>query len=552
MKFIFTFLRESKTLVVASIIAAFLSGVTSTAVIVLIQALLEGEATSSRELNILTFAGLCVLVILFQAISEYVLLRLSEGAVYDLRLKMSRRILATPLRKLEELGANRVLATITGDVMNVAQAVTLSPLLCMNLAIIFACLGYLAWLNWQIFIGFIIVFGISLKLYQLMANRGETFIARARDDIDTVFTALRGLAEGTKELKLSRDRREAFLEQLLEVPAQKVRRQNLSGYMHYRFAGIFGRMIFLIIFGLLLFLVPIVMPVEMSVINGYILTLLYMNMPLTGLLNVLPTLGAARVAQRKIEKLGLSLKEKEEPLAVGALPPAKDWESIELRGVTHTYYRESEDDSFTLGPVDFKIEPGELVFWVGGNGSGKTTLAKLLVGLYSPEDGEIRLNGEKVTDENLEYYRQHFAMVFSDFFIFEKLLGVSSSGLDERATAYIEKLHLGYKLKVRDGEFSTVDLSQGQRKRLALLSAYLEDKPVYVFDEWAADQDPVFKEIFYNELLAELKARGKAIVVISHDDHYFDVADRVVKLNYGQVEAYTDPERDRDLSVSLQ
>jgi putative ATP-binding cassette transporter len=209
---------------------------------------------------------------------------------------------------------------------------------------------------------------------------------------------------------------------------------------------------------------------------------------------------------------------------------------LELDGVAHQYHHEQYDNSFRLGPIDLKFNPGELVFIVGGNGSGKTTLVKLLTGLYPPEAGEIRLDGERITDENRARYRQLFSVVFSDFHLFDHMLGLEDAQSETRAREYLRRLQLDHKVQIKDGRFSTVDLSQGQRKRLALLAAYLEDRPIYVFDEWAADQDPYFKRIFYSQLLPELKARGKTVIVISHDDHYYEVADRLIKLNYGQVE----------------
>jgi putative ATP-binding cassette transporter len=205
-------------------------------------------------------------------------------------------------------------------------------------------------------------------------------------------------------------------------------------------------------------------------------------------------------------------------------------------GVTHAYHRELEESSFTLGPINLTFYPGELVFIVGGNGSGKSTLAKLITGLYRPETGEIRLDGKPIKDENQVWYRQHFSAVFSDFYLFERLIGLSNTDLNSLARHYLVQLQLDQKVQVKDGMLSTTALSQGQRKRLALLTAYLEDRPIYLFDEWASDQDPVFKEIFYTQLLPELKSRGKTVLVISHDDHYFHLAERIVKLDYGQVE----------------
>src|SRR6185369_14214430 len=159
----------------------------------------------------------------------------------------------------------------------------------------------------------------------------------------------------------------------------------------------------------------------------------------------------------------------------------------------------------------------------------------LITGLYTPEAGQVLLNDEAITDETREHYRQHFSVVFSDFYLFENLLGLSIRSEDGRVDKYLAQLKLNHKVRVNDGTFSSTDLSQGERKRLALLTAYLEDRPIYVFDEWAADQDPLFKEIFYLNLLPELKSRGKLILVISHDDQYYHIADRIIKFDYGQV-----------------
>ncbi|MGA9378446.1 MAG: cyclic peptide export ABC transporter, partial [Phormidium sp.] len=211
------------------------------------------------------------------------------------------------------------------------------------------------------------------------------------------------------------------------------------------------------------------------------------------------------------------------------------WHCLELRGVTHAYGSDRENLDFTLGPVDLKFKPGEVVFLIGGNGSGKSTLAKLITGLYIPESGKICLDEQQINQPNREWYRQHFSVVFSDFYLFERLLGFAQYNLDSVAEGYLRQLQLDHKVKVENGKLSTTALSQGQRKRLALLTAYLEDRPIYLFDEWASDQDPIFKELFYTEFLPKLRNKGKLVLVISHDDQYFDLGDRIIKLDYGKV-----------------
>jgi putative ATP-binding cassette transporter len=254
-------------------------------------------------------------------------------------------------------------------------------------------------------------------------------------------------------------------------------------------------------------------------------------------MGALPTLSRAGIALDRVEALELRLDASgpEDGDASRDDEGPGSFSLLELNGVTHSYRRENEPDSFVLGPVDLELRPAELVFLVGGNGSGKTTLAKLLTGLYAPEGGEVRLDGRVVTDDDRESLRALFSVVFSDFYLFESLLGLERPKLDAQAREHLVRLQLDSKVSVKDGVLSTTDLSQGQRKRLALLAAYLEDRPIYVFDEWAADQDPLFKDFFYTQLLPELKSKGKAVLVITHDDRYYHLADRVLKLEDGKL-----------------
>jgi putative ATP-binding cassette transporter len=275
--------------------------------------------------------------------------------------------------------------------------------------------------------------------------------------------------------------------------------------------------------------------VEAQTLTGYTLVMLYMVGRLEGVIATTQMLRRASISLSKLEALGLSLAAHPGEDLCGAQAAAPACEVVELSGVNHTYRREREDDNFTLGPIDLAFRPGELVFLVGGNGSGKTTLLNLLAGLYVPESGRVLMDGLPVTDENRENYRQLFSVIFSDFFLFEEFLGLGSPGLDAKARLFLGELHLEHKVRIAGGKLSTLDLSQGQRKRLALLTAYLEDRPFYIFDEWASDQDPLFKEVFYRRLLPDLRDRGKAVLVITHDEKYFHLADRIIKLEEGKI-----------------
>jgi len=273
------------------------------------------------------------------------------------------------------------------------------------------------------------------------------------------------------------------------------------------------------------------------------LILLFLQGPLEVIMSAIPELAKTSVALEKLQSLGLRLN----PDAENEYPPGPGQEdkrpiqfkqSIKLKNVTHKYYRELEGSHFQLGPINLDFSPGELVFLIGGNGSGKTTLAKLLLGLYEPDSGSIAIDDIELSSEQYEEYRQLFSAVFVDFFLFDELLGLENIDLDAKASQYLEQLQLSHKVTVEGGKLSTTQLSQGQKKRLTLMSAYLEDRPFYVFDEWAADQDPEFKRVFYRSILPDLRDKGKTVLVISHDEQYFDVADRYIKMDSGQIVIY--------------
>ena len=488
------------------------------------------------------FVGLCVLLPAFKFMADWLLVRLGQEAVFKLRVKLSRQILASPLLRLERLGPHRLLAALTDDVSSIINALIFIPTLFINVAIVCGCLIYLYLLSPAIF-GIMLgalVFGIFT--YQLPVLRGMSLQRNAREVADSLYKDFRALTDGTKELMIHRPRRQAFLTEMLEEDAARLKRKHVAATGFFIAASSWGHTMFFAVIGALIFLAAGITGADIATLTGAAFTILYLMSPLELIMNTVSVLSRASVALDKIETLGLSLagdepaRRDEQPARIGGAVAGGDWSTLRMEGVTHTYRREQDDGVFTIGPLDLAFTRGELVFITGGNGSGKTTLVKLLVGLYRPEGGEILLDGRPVTDADTEDYRQLFSAVFADFYLFEDLLGIDHPQLDAQAFAYLKQLQLDHKVRIEDGHLSTVALSQGQRKRLALLVAYLEDRPVYIFDEWAADQDPQFKEVFYCEFLPALKARGKTVIVISHDDRYYDVADRVLKLANGKVE----------------
>ncbi|MBS0181965.1 MAG: cyclic peptide export ABC transporter [Nitrospira sp.] len=541
--------RNSWRLVMLSMVAGLISGLASAGIIAFINQALE-ESRRTTALGVSFLAGV-VLVVITKVFSEVVLTRLGQDIIAQLRLHLSEQILRAPFRQVQELGRHRLLAALNEDTDVIAQAYVQIPLICVNGATVVGCLAYLGWLSWPmlaIVLGFMI---FGALLFQAQEQQALQSFKQARETSDTLFRHFQSILEGIKELKLHRERRQAFLATALRPTVTAYKQDFVKGMTVYAVATNWGMFLFYSVIGLVLFILPEWLSLTPQAVAGSTLVLLYMMGPFAQIVETLPAVGRADVALEKVEALGLSLEaasaqdqiEKGEKIrtnGVDGLVLNIAWRRLEMVGVTHRYYREEEEGSFYLGPIELSFTPGELVFLIGGNGSGKTTLALLLLGLYVPESGTIRLDGAPIDEINRENYRQLFSVVFSDYHLFDTLFGLNRTGLDGQAREYLDRLQLRGKVQIRDGELSTQSLSQGQRKRLALLTAYLEDRPFYVFDEWAADQDPVFRRVFYEELLPDLKARGKTALVITHDDQYFSVADRCVRMDLGKIITVTE------------
>jgi putative ATP-binding cassette transporter len=529
-----------KAMITAAVTGTLAGSGCSALIIALLHRQLKADAAPEPYLPLL-FALFIVLYYLLSSYSEYLLLALSQEELYRLRLRFSRRILEMPLKRIEEIGGPDLMASLTSDVERIATTLRQIPTLFLSGSMILGAAIYVAWLSWQLLLITLALMSAGVYLYRLPLRRLallQRYWVRLREGWDDLLRHFHALTHGTKELLIHRDRRQRFFAGCLQETCRQLRDDAIRGKTIQNLFFRAGDILYLVVLGLILFVIEPWLGIDKQVLTGYIMAGLFILSPLGSLLNFGPNFGEAAIALGRLRSLGVPLGgEEDRSLAPGEGFAGKaDPEAlIRVEGITYRYKREADDEEFQLGPLTLSLRQGETTFIAGGNGSGKTTLLKLLCGLYTPEAGKIYWRDEAVTDANRETYRQFFSVVFSDFYLFDTLFGLESLSRDGRAGQYLKRLHLEKKVAVTDGRLSTVALSQGQRKRLALLTAYMEDRPVYLFDEWAADQDPVFKKVFYRELLPELKGEGKTLLVITHDDAWFDAADRVVKLRDGQL-----------------
>jgi putative ATP-binding cassette transporter len=532
MSLVWSLVRSSRLELAALLLASMLSGLGVALLVALINQSLSAPASELPRLGV-QFACVSVAMLGFRWFSLSRFIQLGQVTLARLRLHVSTHIAEAPYREIEAHGAARLLAVLTEDIARVGESIVMLPRLVVHGVVLLGCLAYLAFLSWQLFaLGLVLIALASLGYYK-QASLASEHLRRARRGEDDVHRDFRALFSGAKELRLHGPRRTSFVEDLT-AHVETVRAARTRG-LHLHVATVSARMFLLFgAIGAVVFVRGGVLDIPHDVRSGYALMLLYMMLPLHALFEAMPALGRARVALEQLQAIGADAPAT--PPTVLAELVREPFEQLTLRDVTHSYQRDNEAGVFAFGPVRLELVPSEVVFVVGGNGSGKTTLAKLLVGLYAPERGKVLLNGREIGDvAGWDAYRQSFSAVFQDFHLFESLLGIDSQGLDERGLALLRALDLEHKVVIRDGVFSTTELSSGQQKRLALLVACLEDRPVYVFDEWTADQDPAYREVFYRQVLPALKARGKAVFVITHDDRYFHLADRLLRLDAGKL-----------------
>lgn len=642
--------------IVAVIAAGLVCGAANTYLVTLIRGVVSPEPHPGVTVQAFVATGLVILV--SGVLSQVLLIRLAQEAIYRLRAQLSGGIVAAPLEHLERLGMHRLMATLTEDVRSLSQAVTAIPSICIDVATIVGCFIFLAIVSGPIFAVTVAGTLLGIASVESFLRRVRTIYREARENEDALLRSFQAVTLGIKELKLHRGRRKDFMDRHLLGTAGALRDQNVDAGAKFTLAQGLGQTLQLGTMALILFVIAKALNVPQDVMFGYVLVTTFLSMPMQNFMHRIPDLLRGDVALAKIRSMNLSMEtmHNEEDLPFTDRPAATQ-ARLELVNVGYSYVAEppplfptpGEDGppppggkrspgghpaipaggptpgrpgapggrpgapggrpagpppggpppgggphdggpgplgggpgahrgalrpdvnghkrithgghdgrpmpldapppgpegenghGFSLGPVDLVFEPGQITFIVGGNGSGKSTLAKLITGLYVPRTGFLEFNGEQINHENIEWYRQNSSAIFTDFHLFEDYLGFDRPGIDDEVRHYLEELQIAHKVTVKDGRLSTIDLSQGQRKRLALLTALLEDRPIYLFDEWAADQEPKFRDVFYREILAKLKERGKTVIVITHDDRYFDLADQLVKLDFGRVVESTAP-----------
>lgn len=515
------------------IAAALVSGISNAGIIAIVNAAGSSGQSSARLFFLFLLAIVFYLVgarFTFQQMAQCF-----EGALQRTKVRVADKVRRAELQSLDRLGASEIYDRITENTTIISESSDALATL-MQSSIMVVCVAlYLITISPPAFMLSALIIGAGLWIYQLKNSQIRGHLQQTAQTRVAFIDTLTHLIQGFKEIKFSRRRGEE-----LQADLTAITRSQQSSTVNARHLlndnTLFAQCTFFVLLGVLVFILPRFTSLPSKDSGSLVASIIFVMGPLSGVIMGVPAMTRANMAIENIQLLEQKLEASEAKEGEAGIhdPWRGQLGPIQAREVSFHYPEQPNQESFNVGPVTLTVQPGELLFLVGGNGSGKSTLLKVLTGLYPPSEGELSMSGLLVEPDNLQSYRELISTIYSDFHLFPKLYGLAHVDTAE-VHRLLRLLRLDTKTNFSGGRFTQLNLSTGQRKRLALVVSLLENRPLLAFDEWAADQDPEFRQYFYTELLPLLKSQGKTLLVVTHDDRYFHVADRVVTMEYGRI-----------------
>lgn len=471
---------------------------------------------------LLLFMLYLLLFLAFSIFSRIALSNIGNEFVFELRTKIIKRILDTPNQKINSIGKSNLLASLSSDILALTNGFMRIPELIQGgLTIIFASC-YIAYLS-PVMFGFLCLWmGFSLAVSMKSMKKINEFFQEHRKNEDTLYKDYQTTIEGHRELSLNNELARHLYENRFIPNAILLRKNIIKAEIHQALSSNWISAMMLGGIGIVLYFCLAYNMASLQDAITIALAILFLRAPLMMVLFSLPSIFRSKIAYERLKKLDLEPFKSNFEMS----ETYNSWKRLELRNINFDY-----DSGFGLKDINLALNRSEITFLIGKNGSGKSTLFNVLSGILEPKGGEILIDNEAISKQNIKEYRNSIAAIFSDLYVFDEILNYDL----ELANALFEKFGLSKKVEIKDGKFSTTNLSNGQKRRLLLISALLSGRKFLMLDEFAADLDPEFRREFYREILPDLKAKGYTIFAISHDDAYFDVADKIYKIENGKL-----------------
>lgn len=484
--------------------------------------------------------SIAVFYFCFRYVMKFVSL-IALTAIADWRMRIAVKIRAIDMRSFEKISVSRIQSILLDNHAVAIEAARMLVIATSSLTMIIVATAkmFTISISGASFMISLMILGV-IKLIKA-SKELNAFQAEAMKYNLKFANSLKGIVGGFAELKLNRQKTSDLFAKEISSDANLALHYNSKIEQNYSNGMSFFEMLSFLVLGLTLFILPGFFGIEANVIGQLMVVGMFCLSPMSSLIIFIPLLAKTEFGLHEMQALEKELDNTAETGAKDGInnswtykeiitPP---FNKIKIKNLDFRYDEKTGDEDFHIHIDDFELNKGEVLFIRGGNGSGKTTLMRILAGLYTNCNGSLTLNDIPITEKNIEEYRNLFAVVFSNFYIFEGPIGIPQTNI-EKLNNVLGKMDLASKVYLTsEGKFSSTELSAGQRKRLALACAMLEGRDIYLFDEVAADFDPEFRTYFYRSFLKELKATGATVLAISHDDRFFDVADRVITMDKG-------------------
>lgn len=459
--------------------------------------------------------------------------RFVQHRLEKMRLRIVRHVRRMDLRALEQLDQGDLYGIVAQEINHLSENLPLLVSAAQSVFLLAFCLLYIATLS---FVSFLVISGImaaGLLLYGLRRRKLDQALADVHRYEAAMLDNLTHFTKGFQEIRLNADKNDSLFRHFTTI-IDRLRMHVIGVGGNWVVLIQFSNALLYALVGAVIFVLPIFFQGYTDVIYKITAATIFCVGPLTAITGAASLYAKADVGLGHVARLERQLRQ-DHTFEPSVTPSRfKSFETINCHNLSFSYRDAQGEVLFASGPLNLGIKRGETIFFVGGNGSGKSTVMKQLCGLYVPDGGVIDVDGVLIGDAERQQYRELFSTVFSDFHLFDRLYGIDFAD-PAKANALIDRMGLEGKVSFKNGRFSTTGLSTGQRKRLAMIASLLEDREIYIFDEWAADQDAHFRDKFYTELLPELKRRGKTILAVTHDDRYWHCCDRRLTMDLGSI-----------------
>ena len=530
------FLRDTDLFTPHFVRLAILSGLANAGVLAIVNMAVktstEGSASQLRSLILF-----CVTISIYAYSQKRLMVDTCERVeqlISDLRRRLLEAVRNSELLEIERIGKAEIFGNLSRETQVLSQAMPNIIVAVQSSILLLAAMIYLFFLSKLAFILLAAFTSIGAAFHLARARQASKHILEAARTDDTLIEGFSDVIEGFREVKLNQVRSDQLSDAVRLVSRRSARSRILVHNLNAH-DFVLSQLTFFALTGLMVFVVPAFGEVDTSVITMTTTATLFMLGPVGALVGNFPVFNNANAAARQICELeDKLLAGSGARKLIGPLDTFADFREIRLEAQAFSYPTADGEQGFSVGPNNLTIKRGDCIFITGGNGSGKTTFVNLLLTLIPSTRGQIVVDGVQVSDDNASAYRNLFSAIFSDNHLFRTLYGTAPFDPSEAAQLF-EEMEILHKVQIVENRFTTTDLSGGQRKRLALVAARLERKPILVLDEWAADQDPVFRTKFYREIIPALRAQGCTIIAITHDDRFFDIADARYHMDEGKL-----------------